>query len=783
MKTVSRAKVCFADHGLFLPFAQRLARDFGEVSYWCPSTEDLFPTPNRAMVGEGLPGIRRVLDLYRAIKECDLVVCPDVFQAPLVGLCRELGKPVWGAGESEELELDRWYGKQLLKTAGLPYNPTIELTGIAALRKYVQTHPDKVVKLSRWRGVSETFRYKNYDLIQPKIDEMAYKLGPFQEMMKFYVENVIESVTEPGMDTFTVDGQFPKNTVCGYEVKDKAYIGAVMPYESIYPGLRAINTALAPTFKRDKYRGFFSTEARVSKDHKCYPIDLTCFSADTEVLTSEGWKLFSSLSGSEKICTLNPVNRVIEYQPILNQTAYWFDGEMVLISNKERGLELLVTPNHSVWASRRTKDAVLKEYRADSLISGLMIPRTGLWVGLEPEFHAVPAYSNTWRSGKNNTRVYDRDSVRIPIRDWLKFLAIFLSEGFVHNGYQVHLTQTKFKDAFREILSALPFKFTESADTFTISDVQLSKHLEGFGPRNVRGIPSYVKHLSAGLIQIFLDAYVLGDGTTARAGRGRLASTTSARTANDLQELFLKAGSCANIKVVTEKGSPVKISNGKYTTKHDALQIRELPVQNAFYLDGQSTSRGKKYITNVPYSGMVYDIEVPNHVLYVRRKGKPCWSGNCRHPTPAGEPSHELIKNLGDIVWAAANGIMVEPVYAGKFAAQIMLTSGWAEQDVQPVFFPEKIANSVKLYNACAVDGQTYIIPQDNAHLKEIGSVVGIGDTLQQAIDKCKEYAEQVEGYLIECDAKDLDEATHVIDEGQKAGVTFGSEQRKIKAA
>lgn len=425
-KDVSKIRACVIDHGLFYSFAERLARTFADVTYFVEPTEELFPLPNKAMIGEGFDDVRRVHDLYKAIREADLIITPDVFHGPLLNHCRDdLGKACWGAGSGEEFELDRWLAKQTLKDAGLPYNPTDQVEGIAALRKYFQKHENKVLKLSRWRGIGETFKHKNYDLSKPKIDEMAYRLGPWQELITFYVEDVIESETEPGYDGYCVDGQFPSTAIVGYEVKDKSGVSSVVPYTQVYKGLRDINDALSPHFKKLRYRGPFSTEARVSKDRKCFPTDLTC-----------------------------------------------------------------------------------------------------------------------------------------------------------------------------------------------------------------------------------------------------------------------------------------------------------------------------------------------------------------RHATPMGEIVQELIKNLPLAVWRGANGFLEEPEWSARYAAQVMITSTWAERDHQPLYYPEKISQWVKPYNCCRLDGVTHIIPQDAAHLKEIGSVVGIGNTIDQAITNCKRHAEQVEGYLVCANTSDLDEAAAVIAKGEKAGVRFGERLR-----
>jgi hypothetical protein len=36
----------------------------------------------------------------------------------------------------------------------------------------------------------------------------------------------------------------------------------------------------------------------------------------------------------------------------------------------------------------------------------------------------------------------------------------------------------------------------------------------------------------------------------------------------------------------------------------------------------------KKSIRKIHYKGKIYCVKVPNHVIYVRRNGKPMWTGN-----------------------------------------------------------------------------------------------------------------------------------------------------------
>ncbi len=65
----------------------------------------------------------------------------------------------------------------------------------------------------------------------------------------------------------------------------------------------------------------------------------------------------------------------------------------------------------------------------------------------------------------------------------------------------------------------------------------------------------------------------------------------------------------------------------------------------------------KHSFSTMDYDDVVYDVTVPNHTLYVRRNGKPCWSSNCWEghltieisnttPLPARVYSHEGIAQV-----------------------------------------------------------------------------------------------------------------------------------------
>jgi hypothetical protein len=267
--------VCVIDNGLFVEMAVRLADEFGTVYYYAP-WEYTFPKTNRMLLGAGIPNVRKIDSFWPFLNDIDLFVFPDVNFGPLQLHLVWLGKRVWGSRSGEELEQDRAWSKQHLASIGVDIGDYAVITGMTALRDYLQTHEDQYVKISRTRGDMESFHSKNYDLIEPLLDDLEHKFGPKKNLIEFIVEEAIPDAVEIGYDGWTIDGQFPQHATAGIETKDKGFVMKTGNYADLPEPLRDINTKLAPTFRNFQYRGFFSDEVRLTKDGKAYLIDPTC---------------------------------------------------------------------------------------------------------------------------------------------------------------------------------------------------------------------------------------------------------------------------------------------------------------------------------------------------------------------------------------------------------------------------------------------------------------------------------------------------------------------------
>lgn len=264
--------VCFIDNGLFVDFARVIGAQCKKAYYWTP-WQSAFPSSNSLLPGDGFDELERVIWLWDAIEKSDLVIVMDVYFGDLTAFLRKRGIPVWGGGPAEWIELNRWKFKRTLKERNMPVAHSELVIGVEALRKYLQRHENVWVKVSLTRGDAETFHSPNYEVIEPRIDELEYRLGAKKSLMQFVVENSIDDAVELGYDGWSVDGKWPVRSFSGLERKDVSFIGRVVEYRELPEFMRQANEKISDIFAQNQYRGWYSSELRLKKNGDAYLID------------------------------------------------------------------------------------------------------------------------------------------------------------------------------------------------------------------------------------------------------------------------------------------------------------------------------------------------------------------------------------------------------------------------------------------------------------------------------------------------------------------------------
>jgi len=777
MIDVSDKKVLVVDDGMFIEFAIRLARDFKKVLYWT-NWKSEYPLSKDDMIGVGVPGIERVSELFDYIDKVDLIVFTSIYYGDLQEFLVKKGYRVFGSRKGDELERKRVEAIEHFKDLGLPQPKYKQIIGIDNLIKYLSDKEDKWIKVSEYRGKNETWHYIDKELSSRKLAEKKHELGDEGKVFEFLVFDPIngDDIVECGFDTpITVDGKYPKSVINGYEKKDCAYLCRVRKYSDLSPVITDFNEKIAPTLEEYQYRNAMSTEIRVGKNKVPYMIDMTCFSDDTEVLTNDGWKLFKDCTVENTFATLNIENNHIEYQHALNYIEKDFVGNMTLLTNNKKTIECLITPDHDVLRYDRHKEKLFKE-KANDLTDKGYIPRTGIYTNNEDGFFELPEYHNEWdfigQYGHTIcTKTKHEPLLKIPMKKWAAFLAWYLAEGSTSRGYIVSLSQFTRCDELEHVLKDLGIKYSKLKKGFQISSVQLATYLQQFGICNEKYIPRYILDSSYDVIRTFLDNYILADGST--SDNKKIYRTTSKAIIDGLQECIFKTGSVGNIYSDGRKGTEVigfKDNNKVYIRNHDCLSIIERQNFTDYWFE--TGCRKDRYIKDIYYDGKVYCLTVPNGTLYVRRNGKPFWSGNCRQPSPPGEIYLELIGNFSEMVWGASEGILVEPIYLAKYAIEVMVNSCAAENGWLDIRFPKSIRKWVKLRNLAVIDDVYTIIPRHN-DFNNIGAVIAIGDSIEEVVELAKQRCKLIKGEDIECKLDDIKPLMEIIKKGEGIGLKF----------
>ena len=341
----------------------------------------------------------------------------------------------------------------------------------------------------------------------------------------------------------------------------------------------------------------------------------------TEVLTALGWKKINEVNLGELVMTLNPETQEMEYQPVFEKVHRKHTGDMY--HWKGKNYDLRVTDYHSIPMLMKKSGKIISKPACEVGFQTMM-PKSGLWAGSYVPDFVLPRHDNP--PVHINAAKMDTDT-------YAEFMGIYLSEGSTSRykayktddkpcHYDTVIYQKERKEEIENLLNKMPFKWTwfenSRGNGWKAHSIQLYKYLKEFGLSYEKFVPEEIKRLPPEQIRKFLHFYIIGDGA-----EGRTITTSSKIMADDLQELVLKAGGSATIGVIDRRGQVSTTSHGRTIIVKHILYRVYITYRKMTYL-----RRSNLKIEKVENED-VYCVEAPNHILYVRRNGKPRWCGNC----------------------------------------------------------------------------------------------------------------------------------------------------------
>ena len=341
--------------------------------------------------------------------------------------------------------------------------------------------------------------------------------------------------------------------------------------------------------------------------------DKLCFDEQTEVLTRAGWKPVAQVTLCDEVCCL--VNGEIVYQTPSEVHGYTTGGRMYRVETQQ--IDLFVTANHRMYVQQSTRNHG-KPFRLvpASEVAGKRVryKKDGNWKG-------------------SSAAAYGSGVLGLSGRWYLALLGMFLSEGCCVNSpksgtYGIDIAQVK-PQGRQELFAALDImglRYTKTPDRARIHSKAALAHFQVFGKAKDKFIPNEVFEYPKEDLEVLFRWLMWGDGHISE-GQPVCYTTTSRRLADDVQRLCLHIGKAANIKV-----DPAHefVQNGRTYLASERYNVRIInskltPEVNHHHV-GKQRAQHEEFVED--YRGPVYCVTVPGHVLYVRRNGKPCWSGN-----------------------------------------------------------------------------------------------------------------------------------------------------------
>jgi hypothetical protein len=350
-----------------------------------------------------------------------------------------------------------------------------------------------------------------------------------------------------------------------------------------------------------------------------------CFDDKTEILTNEGWKYFSELTGHELVVSCDQNKRTSEYKEIQQVHKYPFDGYLNTIENNKQNFS--ITDNHNLWVRSCPASSKTKLERYDSLPKAFVAVGTVGWSGQSKKYIKFKTEKLMPNGG------FHRIDSRFLMSDWAEFLGWFISEGNVyrekrHKGrLRICIAQRKEHNRLKIVMlldrMGIKWRLISNGNQIEFSSMSIGKHLIdecGIGASKKK-IPRYIKDGSEEIINIFLESFCLGDGSKKANGMGRTYYTTSKQLANDIQECLAKVGRAGFMAFKKSAGTKFMIEGREATRKYDIHIVYEKRESKDVWLL-------KENIKKLKYSGFVYCVSTEYKTILVRRNGVVMWSGN-----------------------------------------------------------------------------------------------------------------------------------------------------------
>jgi hypothetical protein len=764
------------DSGQFVALAERLARDFGKVYYFCTDGNSCRKM-TKALIGTGLDGVEVLQDSPFEVDpdSIDCYVFTDVVNGFEAEELRNQGRNVWGAGIGTQMEEDREGFKKEMEKVGLPVGPYQVIKGLDNLRLYLKEHKNVYVKISKFRGC--------FDEQTDILTDSGWK--PFS-----------------GLDT--------KDQVATLDLSTR-----VMSF--VPPTKRIAYWYEGPMVRIDSR----NIDALVTPNHRFWTRSQSDYGAwkYKSVSDMEGracalpamcrWE--GSEQGTYTITTKfqNPRNQ----ERVLNMADWleflgWFVSEGCLTMS---GGSYRVTVSQCVDINPDNHEAIyqcLKRMGFNPQREGKIgwsVFDKSLWLELKALCYAGGTCPVCGRESCSHTKAVPRFIYKLSPDQVSTFLRSYgLGDGSVYMTDGRHTPQQRYYTSSPSLASGLQdLLYRVGHPSIITSRVRKPSMIRG------RLICSTAPQYTVSVHNTENIRVDMKRSATREDYRGMVYDVTvephhtilvrrngkSYWSGNSFETFF-----CKDYWMVENELDQIKHEMGPLAKITEFIVEEALPNRaeigvDFFTIDGKYPENYEIGIEakDAGFVGrMVNNSEIPRPLAVVNKALAPIFKRygyrgdvstevrtngpddiwltdmTCRRPAPPGEATMELYTNISDIICEGSQGRVVEPIPLAPFCAQIVLRTHLTDESWQTVRFPDEIKKFVKLHWAVKIDGENEVTPNHGGFL---GGVVGFGDTAEAACKQAMEHVGEVEGPGIYHDTDVLNKVMKMAEEAEKLGL------------
>lgn len=339
-----------------------------------------------------------------------------------------------------------------------------------------------------------------------------------------------------------------------------------------------------------------------------------CYDAETEVLTSTGWRAWPDVTKKDLLATLTKDGTLTYMRPVAVES-FDYSGKMYRVETQ--GVDLLVTPNHQMYVCVTTT----REGRKRNDFSLIKAEELGT------VSHAYTKIAEKWKPMETCG-----DSP-----NFCRFLGFAIGDGHYASGTTVRFRLRRqrkimwLKRLVAELATEQPgqWGFREMGDDHYTVDIPAESYVKDTMSRMYltdgdKCIPPHIlMNCDREALEGLLEGLLQSDGHAGLTGDSF--DTTSQILAGQIQQLCLHVGIAANVCYTYGPEERTSSYGEKPLTRLSILSRSLKPEVNKFAGQLGKTSWVEDW------AGEVFCAQMPDttqHVLYVRRNGQPVWCGN-----------------------------------------------------------------------------------------------------------------------------------------------------------